>query len=770
MAKKFYKVIAVILVMVMVFNIPCMPVLAAEPVVEEDTIDNADGTVTQQKTTTKTEVDPETGNVTVIVTIEKDTNGTTHDGVEYEGTETRVETTVTDKDGNVLSEGYEEDGNATKKWTEDVTPEDTDLPELELDMKPDEPAVSDSATDTKTKDLEDGFKATIDFERVASGFISKIVTNVNDISDLRLTGVGPEVYEGKKFVTDAGVADGTPDATIYNHYHKYTYTDDKGNEVNTYYPIVDRTEEEYNLLPDEIKALYQAPTTPGGRYIPLDKDNAWSAFDDGVEWDYVVGQIPESPFVGNLILQYSNGAQKERGISMIGLHDKNGNLVYTYCMDAETNANVGFMYTIENLENATYMPGTAEEQAESKAHIRAVVENGYWGTATGQGSLAQLKEDLKAALLDGLEISFDFKARVGDTQNVAYASYNTEEDLAELLAMVDSITEGDALLATQAAIWEYGHTSDNINNLEFGTYKSFTPGAGVGAGVKHPVYTTDEEHMAGEARLELIKEYLISDYLKEKTALENNGSVIITDDIFLTEEGLNLKIGDKISDGDVGTDGKEHDVYSTDLSFQMVVTPTEDDHFVLTLISSDGTVERQVYLGQNEDANGDDFVCDNGVYTFKNVPLAENSDITFDLVLEGVQYLDRGVYIYRSTAGYDKEQTMVGLAEGEKDIDVSAQFTLSFTVDEEKNIVAKKDWHEDEYTENIPPEDDNGSSSGTNGNGTHDNEEAPSSGDSSSSADGNSPQTGDPFSIWPVLAALSAMFMLAFVFYGKRRA
>jgi heme/copper-type cytochrome/quinol oxidase subunit 2 len=36
MAKKFYKVIAVILVMVMVFNIPCMPVLAAEPVVEEE--------------------------------------------------------------------------------------------------------------------------------------------------------------------------------------------------------------------------------------------------------------------------------------------------------------------------------------------------------------------------------------------------------------------------------------------------------------------------------------------------------------------------------------------------------------------------------------------------------------------------------------------------------------------------------------------------------------------------------------------------------------
>ena len=44
-------------------------------------------------------------------------------------------------------------------------------------------------------------------------------------------------------------------------------TDEEGNVTETrWYPVVDRNQEEYDLLPDEIKAIYEKNEETGGMF------------------------------------------------------------------------------------------------------------------------------------------------------------------------------------------------------------------------------------------------------------------------------------------------------------------------------------------------------------------------------------------------------------------------------------------------------------------------------------------------------------------------
>ena len=86
------------------------------------------------------------------------------------------------------------------------------------------------------------------------------------------------------------------------------------------------------------------------------------------------------------------------------LKDKEDNVVYAYCADVETQAVSEYWYKIANLEDNDYY---ASKDAEN--HVRAIVMNGYWGTASDAnndgkydiGSLALLKQRLKKALANG---------------------------------------------------------------------------------------------------------------------------------------------------------------------------------------------------------------------------------------------------------------------------------------------------------------------------------------------------------------------------------
>lgn len=128
-------------------------------------------------------------------------------------------------------------------------------------------------------------------------------------------------------------------------------------------------------------------------------------------------------------------------------------IFYAYCIDMANGAYQNHWYRIDNLEDAGYFD---EDDADK---IRAIVTNGYWGTASEQneageetslGSLAKIKQDMKQAITDGDLASGDLTAE-------------------EMELLVDGLTEGLALNATQAAIWTYANGAE-VDTL-LATYK-----------------------------------------------------------------------------------------------------------------------------------------------------------------------------------------------------------------------------------------------------------------------------------------------------------
>ena len=106
---------------------------------------------------------------------------------------------------------------------------------------------------------------------------------------------------------------------------------------------------------------------------------------------------------------------------------------YVYCADLMTTPIEGHRYDMENVFDADYYT------SESAAHIQAIAVNGYWGTASGVGSLAAVKEMLKAAQKAGT-----FTAGIS----------------------IDALTDGEALAATQAAIWYYGNSKPGSQRVD----------------------------------------------------------------------------------------------------------------------------------------------------------------------------------------------------------------------------------------------------------------------------------------------------------------
>ena len=99
------------------------------------------------------------------------------------------------------------------------------------------------------------------------------------------------------------------------------------------------------------------------------------------------------------------------------LIDSEGNPHYSYCADLSTSAKENAEYELVNVLDSDYI-----ELPENRKRLQAIAENGYWGTASGKGSLAAVKD-----LLD---------------ENSPYR---------------DLIDDGIALAVTQAAIWTYGN-------------------------------------------------------------------------------------------------------------------------------------------------------------------------------------------------------------------------------------------------------------------------------------------------------------------------
>jgi len=628
MVKTIKKVLAIILIL-------CVSVMPLQGF--------AEGLTTTTNTTETTTTDSN-GNTTVTITFTSSTTGTTADGITVNSSETRIDTTVTDADGNVISTAWQKKGSETREWTEE---DNGNTPgQLKLTI-PVEPGTTTDGSASKT--TTSGGTTTITAERTGEATTTESEITVQATGASNLTPIQPD-----KSIVDS-------DMSAEQLLEKWTYKPAKGAVAAT-------------AAPEGYDYRYTSFGQMSDFYVGLEGGKYSGALQFQLEYD---------PY-------YVPGSTTNKTITP-------EDIFISYCADVDTDAKANYWYRLDSLEDSGYYDESSAEM------IRAIALGGYWGTGTKTvvnedgttsvvnaiGSLAKLKDDMKAALKAG-KIS-------GITE-----------------AEIDALTQGQAVNATQAAIWTYANSTTGKAAVD----KERLAIKGNGGDV--PSAQDLKQTTA-------IYDYLLSlDPIKKGEANE-----VIDHDAFIKDGSMSLTIGDKVTVADANKDdNQDNDVYEVALNFALVVTPSnEKDDLIVQIITGYDSEGNPIISAQGRIAGGNteedsangfhkvSYNAETGVYSLENLVLAENSDFNFDLKLVGTQYLQEGVYIFTSEArGTDSNkngilddsekvysQTFVTLLEGDKEVNVRQGFTMNFNVDENNKIVTKRSW-KDEYDPSFTPD------------------------------------------------------------------
>lgn len=286
---------------------------------------------------------------------------------------------------------------------------------------------------------------------------------------------------------------------------------------------------------------------------------------------------------------------------------------FVYCVDYNTTATPNYNYTMENVSDATYYDAVASK------HIEAIGRYGYWGTSGDKtGSLKTLISNLTKA------------RQAAEAKGESF--YLTQ-------SQINSLTEGDALTATQAAFWTYGN-SGNV--------------------------TIDAEQ--GNDVVTGLYQWLIN---LDPPAQESTDFINAED--FAQNAAITVK--DKVANATNTTPA----VYNTDISFSLAVQPDQkSDDLLVHVIVNGLIVETKRLAGKNSEGGTYETIQPDadGNYTIRDMELASGVNLTLNL--SGTQHIDEGVYIYTSEKIKDTpSQTFVGLAEGERTVDLSVDMCFS---------------------------------------------------------------------------------------------
>ena len=356
------------------------------------------------------------------------------------------------------------------------------------------------------------------------------------------------------------------------------------------------------------------------------------------------------------------------------LMNEAGEAIYAYCNDLGTGvANGNPFYAVANLEDAGYY--ASEEAAE---HIRAITQNGYWGTESGDGSVAQLKENLKAAVASGeiekeYDITFvvrimkkdnipaDYEMKEGEYIAEGYLCNTVTQHIVLTDEVIDGLTGGEAIDATQAAIWSYANGSnyalDGTDRMVVGdiTYASSAMGDSLNG----------QNDFAGAARTKALYNYLMN------LQAEEQSTVVINEKNYIKD--MSLSIGNHMGNG----------VYAAAINFTTCFAANvEKDDLAIVLTYVDAEDKQQSITRK---LTGDDALMPNanGFYTLEGLELRAGQQFEFTMKITGAQFLERNTYILTAEGGTDKSQTMVSVASGYNTVDIDASFGATFAVEEQ---------------------------------------------------------------------------------------
>lgn len=349
----------------------------------------------------------------------------------------------------------------------------------------------------------------------------------------------------------------------------------------------------------------------------------------------------------NLILEYNNSEDAN--------DPNNGKLLGgLYCLDLSTPAQQGPGYSMVNLEDAVREGYFSVDDA---ARLRAIMKNGF---------IREFEEDAvttyKESAVNDAKLE-EFKTQL---KSLTSTGLTTDE--------INNLTWEQAVVATQMAIWTI---ANRVGTIE----------------VQAESTDSSKADVANK-----LSEYLLSlrDDTKEKTQ-------IISEERFI--DNMELLIGNKALDGV----DDQHDIYNVGLKFSLVVTPGKDDDLLVKVVDQYGNILSSAKLpsdstkttesGYAKMVTGADGKT---YYILDNMQLSENADIKFTLKIEGIQNLEKGVYVFQSRCdedGKSTSQNMIKVFEGQTTIDLGTTITMRFNV-EEADITTTREWRK-EWTKEV---------------------------------------------------------------------
>ncbi len=751
--KKTNRMIAMALAAAVATTAMPTAVFAEDGSVSDSTNTSAPAGTSETKSETTTSTDA-AGNTTVTNSTTTTSTDTSSDGVTTESSVTNTDSTTTDTNGNVVATASHQSGETTT--TAPGTGEN--VPAVSVTMSPAPPAPkaeetvisNDGTTSTTTEVVENnGVTTETEVETVTNPDNTVVTTTETTYTE---NAEGAQIIETEitKVTTEGDVpADANDEEYDYNEetesrkvtveaqqekiivFEQGDGLDENGEPVGeTNLKPIQQSETE--KVVDDMRIVYDADYYVNRTDMTAEElaakraeyDLMYTGFGYDSVWHTEAKIVVIDPETGEEIVKenYDNAhdvlnfalsdvqqkmqnvqATNEDGTPMVDengdpvyvqamnedgtpMVDENGDPVYeqvpmvdedgnavlervgethiAYCVDLSTYTQDGYWYDIVNLEDSDYYSQgvTAEEAAERQAHIRAIANNGFWGTTEGTGSLADVKAKLQAAY------------------DAAPAKEDGTKDFPMTQDQINNLTVGQAQTATQMAIWKFGNGYDEVD------LQARTESAENGFLSKMEEY--DTENIVNN-----LYSYLIS--LTE----EKQETGVITPEKFLSN--MTFIVEDRTNEDDIkdetlkganSDDNSDNDVYNTSVKFALVVQPGEGDDLTVKVVDQNNNViASKKIAGEGAEAPDAD-----GSYTISGLQLQENSDINFDLKLEGTQYLEQGVYIYQSEVRMvdDKEttsQTFVGMAEGTKSVDVQASVEFQFDV-KEGTIKKKHSW------------------------------------------------------------------------------
>ena len=710
MAKNIRRMFAMVLVMCMILSALPMQALAAEgDGVVTETVDGIDIT-----TTTTTITSTENDQNTIVVTVEKVSEGTKEStGEQVSASEQTTTTTVTDNNAQLIesSSSTESDstiistdaeGNTVTVQTEQITESADSANGDTYDFEQTQTTttvVSENGTET-TLEVEEGSETTVEVvptddeinvDVIVDGEVQEDASGSSNTAGTTVTGDLKEENPDNYDQTTVTTTDKTVDVTVENieiSTGTPVYVDDEGH-------IVGKTDDGFNYYWSDIY-------TVDGKSI-IDGEVSQNLWTTGRVIGYIVnadGTKTEVHREGTCqrVVAHDNGTPEDPSDD----YEVGG----LYCVDASTGIKQYLKYRRANLEDASYY------DENDIAHLRGIMTYGYTWDDDDDNGYTNL-DAMKTMLKDAQE--------------------NGDEATKALLQDIDfsTLTREQAATATGMAVWTYG----NRYVLEDG---------------QRVEYVTRNETAENARKIETLYKYLMT--LTKEAPEETQ---IINEEKFI--ENLDMTVGGMAEGNAANTDNDStNDVYNVALKFSLVVEPSkENDDLVVKVVDGNGNVVRTARIAGEKKENEDfDYakteVDENGktYYVLEDLELAENANTSFNLKLEGTQLLKEGIYIFESqqlsqeetidqlvqlmeqsgeledmlkeygtmdavreaiaknySADIHESQNFIGKYEGTAEIDVSMQIDLTFNV-EESVVTTERIWHVEKDPTAVPPQYD----------------------------------------------------------------